>query len=146
MAATFSRPLPNWPQSAKSYRIVDDQIGAPTSAAFIADILAKVLEWQSEDLPKTFHMLNHCLHLTAAGQTSWHGFATAIVSGLKRRGATVITRRVVPISTADYPAKALRPLNSRLNITRLQSVLQIVPPDWHDLLEAELDCMASGSG
>jgi dTDP-4-dehydrorhamnose reductase len=142
----FLRTIAKLATEREELRIVDDQIGAPTPAAFVADVLASILERRGADLPKTFDMLNHCLHLTAGGQTSWHGFATAIVSGLKRRGVPVVTRRVVPISTAEYPAKAKRPLNSRFDITRLQSALHIAPPDWRDLLEAELDCVASVAG
>jgi dTDP-4-dehydrorhamnose reductase len=47
--------------------------------------------------------------------------------------------RVVPIATRDYPVKATRPLNSRLDLSRLAASFGVVPPSWTDGLEPELD-------
>ena len=142
----FLRTMVKMAGEREELRVVSDQLGAPTPASLVADVLANILERRRADLPKTFERLDHRLHLTAGGETSWHGFATAIVHGLKRRGIAVATRRVVPISTAEYPARARRPLNSRLSITRLQNAFSIAPPDWRDLLDAELDCIAPVAG
>ena len=57
--------------------------------------------------------------MAAAGEMSWHGFACAIVEGLKARGVKLAVEQVVPISTDQYPTKARRPRNSRLDLTRL---------------------------
>jgi dTDP-4-dehydrorhamnose reductase len=79
------------------------------------------------------------VHLAAAGTTSWHGFAVAIVEGLKARGMSVRAKRVVPIPTDQYPAKAIRPRNSRLDLQRLSQVFGITPLHWTAALEIELD-------
>jgi dTDP-4-dehydrorhamnose reductase len=74
------------------------------------------------------------MHLTAAGEMSRHGFASAIVEGLKARGTPLKVRSVVPIRSQDYPTKAKRPANSRLDLARLQRVFGIVTPPWQDRL------------
>src|SRR5947207_822330 len=73
--------------------------------------------------------------------TSWHGFATAIVAGLKTRGAMVNAERVIAIDSEAYPTKAIRPKNSRLDTTRLTQVFGIIPPLWSTALDAELDLL-----
>jgi dTDP-4-dehydrorhamnose reductase len=81
----------------------------------------------------------------AAGSTSWHGFATAIVEGLRARGIPLKVERILPIGTADYPTKAQRPMNSRLDLSRLSQVLGRPTPDWSSGLDTVLDeLVASG--
>lgn len=126
-------------QERKELRVVSDQIGSPTSASFIADVLTKIFRHNLSNLPKTFASANNVVHVAAGGETSWHGFAKAIINGLKTREFPVLTERLIPISTTDYPAKARRPLNSRLDLTRLHRVFGISPPPWTSLLEMELD-------
>jgi len=82
------------------------------------------------------------VHLTA-GATSWHGFATAILEGMKNRHLRVKTERIIAIRTEDYPGKAGRPRNSRLGLGRLGENFGIVTPMWSDALERELDRLAS---
>ena len=86
------------------------------------------------------------VHVAASGEASWHGFACAIVEGLKARGIKLAVEQVVPISTDQYPTKARRPRNSRLDLTRLQSVFGITPPHWQDALSPELDRLAQELG
>jgi dTDP-4-dehydrorhamnose reductase len=86
------------------------------------------------------------VHMAASGEASWHGFACAIVEGLKARGLKLAIEQVVPISTDQYPTKAQRPRNSRLNLTRLQSVFDITPPSWQDALSPELNHLAREFG
>ena len=73
---------------------------------------------------------------------SWYGFAGVIVEGLKARGATLAVERIVPIATEDYPTKARRPRNSRLDLARLQTIFGITPPPWQNALLPELDRLA----
>jgi dTDP-4-dehydrorhamnose reductase len=119
--------------------IVADQIGAPTSAALLADITAQVLgqlRWRD---PAT--MPSGVFHLTAGGETSWHGFAQAILAGGVSRGLTfkVTPEAVGAITTAEYPLPARRPANSRLDTTKLQQTFGLVPPHWQAGLDHVLD-------
>jgi dTDP-4-dehydrorhamnose reductase len=118
-------------------RVVADQHGAPTSARSIADAVTRIL--QGEDAADGFRENSGLVNLTASGVASWHDFATAIVAGMKARGALLACERVLPIATADYPTRAVRPLNSRLDPSRLQRSFGIEMPSWQDALEVELD-------
>ena len=82
------------------------------------------------------------VNVVCSGETSWHGFATAIVAGLKARGAKLEVEQIVPIRTEDYPTKAKRPGNSRFELARLQRVFGVVTPSWSEALAVELDAMA----
>jgi dTDP-4-dehydrorhamnose reductase len=79
------------------------------------------------------------VHMSDKGETSWHGFATAIVNGLRSRGQQLAVRSITAIGTKDFPTKGARPLNSRLDMTRLEKVLGIQMPAWQEALNAELD-------
>jgi len=135
----FFRSIARLSREREELRVVADQIGAPTSAAFIADALAYIVEPNKAYLPAAFSAANGTIHLAGSGATSWCGFAEEIVKGLKRRGECVMTNRVISITTRDFGAKAARPLNSRLDLSRLSKVFNIVPKPWDELLDAELD-------
>jgi dTDP-4-dehydrorhamnose reductase len=82
------------------------------------------------------------VHLAASGETSWYGFACAIVDGLKARGVSLAVEGVVPIATEEHPTKARRPLNSRLDLAHLHNVFGIAPLPWQNALSPELDRLA----
>lgn len=112
-------------------RVVGDQVGTPTPAYFIADITAAAVT-HSRPLSGTFH-------LTTAGQTSWHGFAEAIMSGAVTRGLLHRRPEVKSISTADYPTRAKRPSYSCLDTGALSGALGQPFPHWSAGLEKVLD-------
>ena len=126
--------------------VADQTTGAPTSAALIADTIARILSDGIESLRARCTQSGGIVHVAAAGETSWHAFACAIVEGLRERGVRLAVERVAPISTDQYPTKARRPLNSRLDLTRLQSVFGITPPRWQEALSLELDRLAAEFG
>jgi dTDP-4-dehydrorhamnose reductase len=99
-------------------RVVDDQVGAPTSSLAIARATAQVLRPGAHGT----------YHLSAAGHTSWCGFARAI---LKRAG---IATPVIAIRTEDYPTAARRPRNSRLDCARLRADFGISLAPWEEQL------------
>ena len=140
----FLRTIVRLAREREELRIVADQIGAPTSARVIADCVATMISQGGTALPELFARSGGLVHLACAGETSWHGFATAIVERLKSRGVTLKAERIVPIRTADFPTKAQRPHNSRFDQTRLREVFGITPPLWIDALAAEIDDMVRG--
>lgn len=111
-------------------RVVADQVGAPTPAAWIADATADVLRGGAG--------ASGTWHLVADGQTSWHGFAEAIMTEAQALGLLARVPRVLPITTADYPTPAKRPAYSVLDTTKLRRDFGIAPPDWRDGLRATL--------
>jgi len=113
-------------------RMVADQIGAPTGASLIADTTALAVQGIIGDTASA--VASGTYHLTAAGETSWHGLARFVVSEALSLGAELKTRpeAIIPIATADYPVPAPRPVNSRLVTTKLRTALGIDFPDWKD--------------
>ncbi|MGE8146035.1 dTDP-4-dehydrorhamnose reductase [Pseudomonas frederiksbergensis] len=120
-------------QEKPELRIVADQIGAPTWAGTIASsTLALIERWQAGQAGAW-----GTYHLTAQGETSWFGFAQAIGDALRAQGKPCAN--LLPIPSSDYPTPAARPLNSRLDCTRLQREWGVSQPDWQTALR---ECLA----
>lgn len=119
-------------------RVVADQVGAPTSAAWIADATAGAIR----------HGVTGAgtWHLVAAGQTSWHGFASAIMEDAHALGLLARMPTVLPIATAEFPTPAKRPAYSVLDTTRLREDFGVVPPEWREGLRATLRELAGKMG
>lgn len=107
-------------------KVVADQRGCPTPAWLIADVTAQIL--------RVGFKQSGIRHLVAAGETSWHGFATEIFEQAHARGLIPRLPRVVPISTADYPTRARRPAYSVLDTGLLRSEYRLDLPDWRTAL------------
>ena len=120
-------------QEKPHLRIVADQIGAPTWADTIALSTRALIErWQAGQAGGW-----GTYHLTAQGQTSWFGFAQAIGEHLRAQGKTCAELEAIPSSA--YPTPAKRPLNSRLDCSRLQQQWHVSQPQWQDALR---ECLA----
>ena len=119
-------------------RVVADQVGTPTPARLIARATAHAL--------RTRPGSGGLWHLTAAGSTTWHGFAEAIFAGARARGLLQRVPRVLPITTADYPTQARRPAYSCLDVTRMQADFGLELPHWKDALSGVLDDMQAVDG
>ena len=129
-AHNFMRTILRLAQEREELSIVDDQIGAPTSARLIADATALCLHQVCQE-KATGDFESGLYHLTAAGETSWYGFAKKIVQIAKgHRLRALKIKKIKPIATSDYPTPAKRPLNSRLEIFRLESAFGMSLPDW----------------
>ena len=114
-------------------RVVCDQIGAPTWAGTIANsTLALIERWQAGQAGAW-----GTYHLTAQGETSWFGFAQAIAQVLREQGQPCAN--LLPIASSEYPTPAVRPLNSRLDCSRLQREWGVSQTDWQTALH---ECLA----
>jgi dTDP-4-dehydrorhamnose reductase len=140
--ANFLRTIARLARERDELRIVADQVGAPTSAALVADAVATIVADGVEPLRKKCVAANGLVHLAASGETSWYDFASAIVVGLRSRGVPLAVKRILPIRTDQYPTPATRPQNSRLDLGRLRRVFGITPPPWDMALTVELDRLA----
>jgi dTDP-4-dehydrorhamnose reductase len=112
----FLRTMLRLASSEKPLRIVNDQIGAPTSADLIADITALIVSY----IKNNPYFLGGIYHLCAAGETSWHGFASYILK----------TASITGIPSIEYPTPAKRPMNSRLNTLKLCQQFNVQLPHW----------------
>lgn len=116
-------------------RVVDDQHGSPTWARAIAEATALIVaRCRAADGPGELTECGGLYHLTAAGKTTWHGFADAIVAQMRAAGNPVACRCVLPIPTAEYPTPARRPAYSVLDCGKLESTFDIRLPAWEDQL------------
>jgi dTDP-4-dehydrorhamnose reductase len=140
--ANFLRTIARLARERIELKIVADQIGAPTSTRTIADALTGLLAAEPKDLKASFKRAGGFINIAASGETSWHGFATAIVEGLRRRGVELAVKSILPVRTEDYPTKANRPHNSRFDLAQLQEVFDVTTPSWREALEVELDVLA----
>jgi dTDP-4-dehydrorhamnose reductase len=140
--SNFLRAIARLARERNELRIVADQVGAPTSAALIADAVAAIIG-TGADFRARAAKAHGLVHLAASGTTSWHGFATSIIEGLRGRGVTLAVEQIHAIRTEEYPTRAVRPRNSRLDLSRLQDVFGIAPPVWREALQPELDRLAS---
>ena len=120
--ANFLKTMARLAAERKELKIVADQIGSPTSARVIADAVATILSPDLHDVSARFSRDGGIVNVVGAGETSWHGFATAIVAGLKSRGANLQVEKIEPIGTKEFPTKAKRPGNSRpIQVWRLRA-------------------------
>jgi len=107
--------------------VINDQVGAPTSAELLADVTAHAI--RAVQSKPTLAGLYHC---AAAGETSWHGYASFVLGQAQALGHTLKAGpgQVGATTTASYPTPARRPLNSRLNTTKLQTAFGLNLPHW----------------
>ena len=123
---------------------MSDQVGTPTSAVQIAGFVARWPAGACRALPALFEASSGLVHFTASGWTSWHGFACAIVAGMKRRGVPVKASEVRAIPSAAYPMTAVRPQFSRLSTERLERLFNVHPEPWEQALDGVLDTLFAG--
>ena len=105
--------------------VIGDQIGAPTSAELIADVTAHTIK-QVLKVPA----LKGVYHLTASGETSWYEYANYVFSEARAQGMKLQVSSVKKIRTSEYSMAATRPLNSRLNCSKLGEAFSLNLPNW----------------
>lgn len=119
----------------ESLRIVGDQYGSPTTDNTIAQAVCDVLQhWDTSNTAQS-----GIYHLVNAGETSWHGFANAIVKEYQKvqmdKGwAALAVREITAITSQEYPTPAQRPANSRLSTEKLYAQFGITLPHWEAAL------------
>lgn len=130
----FAKTMLRLAQERDVLNVIDDQIGAPTSAELLADVTAHAIR----------HVLQNpqhagLYHLTASGETSWCGYANYVLeqaqqaqAAMKSIASTAFLKahRAHPIPTSAYPTPARRPLNSRLNTRKVQTAFGLTLPPW----------------
>lgn len=121
-------------EQRETLRIVDDQIGSPTWARFVAEATAVILS-QCALSAERMRARSGLYHLASAGTTSWCGFARAILGATPGHDH----RNVEAIASADYPTRARRPAFSVLDSGRLNESFGIFAPSWQEQLRLALE-------
>jgi dTDP-4-dehydrorhamnose reductase len=131
----FPRTILRLARERQELRVVNDQVGTPTSAIFLAEVTVRLVKrWLTED-DRGDGRWSSLYHLTASDSTTWYDFARSVLERDPRRGEQ-IAQRVVPITTAEYPTAARRPLYSVLDCTLIERELGVKRTDWRDQLVA----------
>ena len=126
----FAKTMLKLATTKPKIRVVADQYGSPTNAADLAQTILII----SDRMPFNNDVDWGTYHYCGQGVISWYNFAEKIV-GLARLYADVKTTRIEPITTADYPTRALRPIYSALDCSRIQKHFGINPKPWQKSLE-----------
>ena len=121
----FAKTMLRLARDRETLGVVADQIGAPTGADLIADVTAQALR-QALQQPE----LAGLYHLAAAGEVSWHGYASEVIAFAKANGELLAVKAIEPVETTAYPTPAHRPLNSRLDTQKLRATFSLHLPDW----------------
>jgi dTDP-4-dehydrorhamnose reductase len=120
-------------------RVVADQIGCPTLASDLAEIILRIAGRIRRD--GWDDRYGGLFHAAGEGWTSWHGLATAVFEDAARHGMTPPV--VEPITTADWPTPVRRPPDSRLDCTRLAAVFGLRLSPWRNSLSNMIDTVFS---
>ena len=134
--ANFLRTMLRLAQERDHLSVVDDQWGAPTGAALIADVTAHALRSAVRQ-----DGLAGLYHVTAQGETTWYGYAQHLLEVARASGLPV-KATLRPIPSSSYPTAARRPHNSRLNNSKLEKAFGLRLPPWQQGVERVV--MSSG--
>lgn len=123
----FAKTMLRLAREREQLKVINDQFGAPTGAELLADISAHAIR----------HLQHHpqnggLYHCAAAGETTWHAYAECVIKHARQIKPELLTRatEITPIPTSAYSTPARRPLNSRLDSTRLQTTFGLTLPPW----------------
>jgi len=127
--SNFAKTMLRLAQERERLTVVADQIGAPTGADLLADVTAHAIRTALQQ-PE----LSGLYHLVTGGETSWHGYACFVLNLARQAGIElkVAAENVIPVPTSAFPLPARRPLNSRLNASKLQTAFDVHLPLWQD--------------
>ncbi len=133
--ANFAKTMLRLAAERDAIDVIDDQFGAPTGAELLADVAALALRRALAE-----PALAGTYHCAAAGVTSWHGYARFVIEHARAAGRPlkVAPDAVRPVATAHYPTPARRPLNSRLDTTKLRTSFGLHLPPWQAGVERML--------
>jgi len=126
----FTKTMLRLAAERDSLNVVADQLGVPTPAALLADLTAQLLcQAQRKGLDDFAFGL---YHVAPAGETNWHEYACFVIEETIRAGRPLklTPEKIKAITTAEYPAPARRPANSRLDTTRFRRTFGLALPSW----------------
>jgi dTDP-4-dehydrorhamnose reductase len=131
----FARTMVRLACERNELKVVDDQIGTPTGADLIADVTAHIVR-QLATRPE----LAGLYHLSAQGDTSWLGYARHVLELAGRAGLPlrVSASQAQAVPSSAFPSAAARPLNSRLDTSRLRAAFGLFLPTWQSGVERML--------
>ncbi|WP_418162927.1 dTDP-4-dehydrorhamnose reductase [Pantoea vagans] len=129
----FAKTMLKLAKDRDTLSVINDQFGAPTGAELIADSTAHAIRVALND-----SSVAGLYHLIAAGETTWHAYATSVIDFAKQQGIELNVQVINPVPTSAFPTPARRPANSRLNTEKFQQTFCLTLPDWQKGVERML--------
>lgn len=121
----FAKTMLKLAKDRDSLSVINDQFGAPTGAELIADCTAHAIR-----VALANGSVAGLYHLIAAGETTWHAYATKVIAFAKEQGVELQVQTINAVPTSAFPTPAKRPANSRLNTEKFQQAFGLTLPDW----------------
>ena len=123
----FAKTMLRLAKERDALTVINDQMGAPTGAELLADVTAHAIRSLQLN-PEQAGLY----HLVAGGETSWHGYAQFVIDHARQAGVELRTseQAIAPVPSSAFVTAATRPLNSRLNTSKLQSTFNLTLPTW----------------
>jgi dTDP-4-dehydrorhamnose reductase len=125
--ANFAKTMLRLATERDRLTIINDQIGAPTGADLLADVTAHAIR-TVQQRPE----LAGLYHLVASGATTWYEYARFVINFARHAGVDIKVADIAiePVPTSSFPTPATRPLNSRLNTSKLCANFKLSLPHW----------------
>ena len=131
----FAKTMLRLAQERERLTVIDDQWGAPTGAELLADVTAHAIR-HLQQRPQDAGLY----HLVAGGEVTWNGYAKFVIEHASKAQSAIkiIAKEIAPVPTSAFPTPAVRPHNSRLNTTKLQTTFGLTLPHWQTGVERML--------
>lgn len=137
VGSNFVKTMLRLGSEREELKIVNDQIGYPSYAPDIARASYECIS----KIEKSNEVPFDLLHLSSGHHTSWFQFAETIFAKAKALGLPIKVKKLIPINTSEYPTPAKRPLNSRLDSSKIQNLYGIHLPHWQESLDTCLKAL-----
>lgn len=123
----FAKTMLRLAQERERLTVIDDQWGAPTGADLLADVTAHAIR-HLQQRPEDAGLY----HLAAGGETNWNLYAKYVLAQAQQAQPAIklVANEVAPVPTSAFPTPAVRPHNSRLNTSKLQTTFGLTLPHW----------------
>ena len=123
----FAKTMLKLAQERDSLKVVNDQMGAPTGADLLADVTAHAIRTALQN-PN----VSGLYHLAASGETSWHEYACFVIDFARQAGLEIKVAQtaIQAVPSNEFATVAKRPLNSRLNASKLLQTFDLHLPNW----------------
>lgn len=123
----FAKTMLRLAQERERLTVIDDQWGAPTGADLLADVTAHAIR-HLQQRPQDAGLY----HLVAGGETNWNLYAKYVLDQAQKAQSAIkiVANEVAPVPTSAFPTPAVRPHNSRLNTSKLQTTFGLTLPHW----------------
>ena len=131
----FAKTMLRLAQERERLTVIDDQWGAPTGAELLADVTAHAIR-HLQQRPQDAGLY----HLVAGGEVTWNGYAKFVIEHASKAQSAIkiLAKEVAPVPTSAFPTPAVRPHNSRLNASKLQTTFGLTLPHWQTGVERML--------